>query len=212
MSRPYLRRKDRRDQIIDVTLQLVSEYGVRGATLNRVAAGVGVTTPALYAHFANRRELLLEVMDTVFERVRGLHRSATNPNALERLREIGLNHTRLVLAGDGFALALFEFIAAPPDEELREVLGTKELMLVEDLAEIVREGQQQGTIRHEVDPYQIAWILVSRAWTEDIAFLMGIADQWNTGRSRWMLDHILDLIAVADESCSPAEEPESATR
>ena len=185
MSRPYVRRKERRDQIVEVALRLVSEHGVRGATLNRVASGVGVTTPALYAHFANRRELLLEVMDRVFEKVRELHRSATNPNAVERLREIGLGHSRLVSAEEGFALALFEFIAAPPDEDLREVLGTKELMLVEDLAEIVREGQQQGTIREEVDPYQIAWMLVSRSWTEDVALLMGIAEHWNAIRANY---------------------------
>ena len=174
----------------------MSQHGVRGATLNRIAAAVGVTTPALYGHFATRKDLLLEVMDTVFEKVRELHRSAKAPNALERLREIGIGHTRLVSAGDGFALAFFEFIAAPPDEDLREALGQKELVLVEDLAEIVREGQEQGTIRRDVEPYQIAWMLVSRAWTEDVAHLMGLEDHWYPTRSRWMLEHILELIAT----------------
>lgn len=201
-----MKAEERKKQIVGVALRLVSEHGVGGATLNRIAAGVGITTPALYGHFASRREILLEVMDSVFEKVRELHRSAKHPNARERLREIGLGHTRLVLAEEGFALAFFEFIAAPPDEDLREALGQKELTLVEDLAEIVREGQAQGTIRPDADPPQIAWMLVSRAWTEDIAHLMGIEDQWNPVRSGLMLDQILDLIAVPEAPISAIAE------
>jgi AcrR family transcriptional regulator len=203
MTRPYYRAEERKKQIVRVALDLVSEHGVRGATLNRIAKGVGITTPALYGHFASRKDILLEVMESVFENVRELHRSAKNPNALERLREIGVGHTRLVSDKEGFALAFFEFIAAPPDEDLREALGQKELTLVEDLVEIVKEGQSQGAIRGDIDPVQIAWMIVSRAWTEDIAYLMGIDDHWSPTRSRWMLEHILEVIAAPSASTSP---------
>jgi AcrR family transcriptional regulator len=212
VSRQYVKTKERRQQIVDAALRLVSEYGVRGATLNRVAAEVGLTTPGLYAHFPSRRDLLLVAMDQVFDRVRELHREAAHPNALERLREIGEAHTRLVLGEDGFAPVLFEFIAAPPDEDLREVVGEKELVLVADLAEIVKEGQEQGSIRPDVDPYQIAWMLVGRAWTEDIASLMGIGQHWNSGRSAWMLDHILQLIAADGPYAKLATPPRSGGR
>lgn len=195
MPRTYMKREDRRKQIIDVTLRLVSEHGVQGATLNRIAAAAGITTAAIYGHFSNRQEILLEAMDCVCERVRDLHRSARNPNALERLRDIGRGHTDMVSAADGFAACFFEFIAAPPDEGLREALGQKELVLVQDLVNIVVEGQSQGTIRKEVDPYQVAWTLVSRAWAEDVSFLMGIADHWHGPRSDRMLDDILASIA-----------------
>jgi AcrR family transcriptional regulator len=195
VSRPYVKREERRKQIVDVAVRLVSEHGVQGATLNRIAAGAGMTTAGLYGHFSTRREILLEAMDAVCDRVRDLHRSAENPNALERLREIGVGHTSMVSAADGFAMAFFEFIAAPPDEGLREALGEKELMLVEDLAEIAREGQFQGTIRKDVDPYQVAWTLVSRAWTEDVSWIMGIASHFHDSRSERMLDDILEAIA-----------------
>ncbi len=198
MPRPYLSGEVRRKQIIDAALRLVSKYGVKGATLNRIAAEVGLTTPSLYGHFPSRRELLLAAMDAIYERVRELHRSASGPNALERLRQINLNYMRLVTSEEEFALTLFEFIAAPPDENLREALGAKELMLVEELTEIVREGQREGTIRKEMDPYQIAWMMVSRAWTDDVTHLMGIDYHWIPERSTWMLDHILEFVSTAD--------------
>ncbi len=195
VARPYVKSEERRKQIVDAALELVREHGVQGTTLNRIAERVGVTTAALYGHFESRKEILLEAMDAVFERVRDLHRSADSADALERLRQIGIQHTAMVTS-ESFALALFEFIAAPPDEGLREALGAKEIVLLEDLAEIVREGQSQGTIRERVDPYYVAWCLVSRAWTEDVSFLMGIANHWMGARSEQMLEEILDGIRV----------------
>src|ERR1035437_10311053 len=83
-------------QITEATLDLVAEGGVRGATVSRIAAKVGVSTPALYAHFPSKRDILLATLDLVFERIRDIHRSSPQTNALERLREIGRAHTRLV--------------------------------------------------------------------------------------------------------------------
>ncbi|MCL5734096.1 MAG: TetR/AcrR family transcriptional regulator [Actinobacteria bacterium] len=195
MSRPYLRGEERKRQIVEATLRLISRDGVKGATLNRIAAEVDLTPPALYGHYGSRRDILLDAMRAEFEMILDLHHSSTNPNALERLREISLNHTKMT-EEEGFARAFVEFIAASPDEGLREAFGATQLMLVEDLADIIRDGQQQGTIREDVDAAQIAWMLACRAWTEDIASLMGIAEHWNRGRSRVMLDHILDFIAA----------------
>lgn len=85
MARPYMRREDRRRQIIEATVGLIAEYGVEGATMSRIAANVGITTAAIYGHFANRREVLLAAMDHVCEQVRELRRAARSTSALERL-------------------------------------------------------------------------------------------------------------------------------
>jgi AcrR family transcriptional regulator len=186
---------ERREQIIEVTLNLVAEVGVTGTTLTRIAAGVGVTTPALYAHFANRREILLAALDVLVQRRTALHRQAAGGTALDRLRDIGLAHSELAAPqNDRSVLALFEFIAASPQEGLREALGEKHLLLIQDLASIVREGQDEGIVAQEADPEQVAWMMVSRAWTEDIAHLMGIREAWTEERSERMLDLILGSV------------------
>ena len=192
-------RDERRQQIIDTTLNLVAESGVTGATLSRIASAVGVTTPALYAHFANRKDILLASIEVLVQRRTEMHRRATHGNALERLREVGLAHSELVASDDKSVIALFEFIAASPHEGLRETLGDRHLLLVEEIAEIVREGQREGTIRREIDPQQVGWMIVSRAWTEDIAYLMGVTEQWNQRRSNQMLDLIIASISAKAE-------------
>lgn len=187
----------RREQIIAATLELVAEYGVRGATLSRIAAKIGVSTPALYAHFRNRKEILSAALDVLMEQRTSLHREATVGDALHRLRTIESRHSRLLNSPhDRSVMALFEFIAAPPEEGLRETVGQKHLVLIHDIAELVRQAQQEGSVRPDVDPLQTAWMIVSRAWTEDIAHLMGLSHEWTEERSLRMLDFILESVAA----------------
>lgn len=195
-ARKRLKREERRRQIIEVALATVAEHGVRGATLARIAEGVGVTYPALYAHFPKRRDILVAALDVLFARIQDIHRLSYRDDAVEHLREIGMAHSRLVAsAEEGFVFPLFEFIAASPEEGLREELKDRETALVANLADIVRRGQGDGSVSPHVDPEQIAWLLVSRAWTEDIAALMGLSSQWDSTRSGRMLDLILDPLA-----------------
>lgn len=187
----------RREQIIAATLELVAEHGVRGTTLSRIAAKIGVTTPALYAHFKNRREILLAALDVLMEHRTSLHRNPSGGNALERLRDIEGRHSELLNSErDRTVVALFEFIAAPPEEGLRETLGQKHLVLIHRIADLVREAQEEGWVRADADPLQTAWMIISRAWTEDIAHLMGISHEWSEERSRRMLDFILESVAA----------------
>jgi len=199
---------ERKEQVVHVALDLISQLGVQGTTLTRIAAGAGVTPAGLYSHFKNKKEIMVAALDVLFDRIRDVDRSSSQHSALERLREIGLHHTKLLRSSlDGFVFPLFEFIAAPPDEDLRDELRTRQLERVEEVADIVREGQRQGSISGEVDPVQIAWMIISRAWTEDIAMLMGLNDRFDEARSAQLLEVILTLAAPRTDHV-PQDAPE----
>lgn len=192
-----LSREQRREQIVRVAVDTVAKRGVRGATLANIAAGVGITYPALYAHFPNRKDLLLAVIDHLLDLIREVYARAYREDALEHLREIGRANSRLVEAGEGGpVLPFFEFVAADPEEDLREAFGERVLALVDQLAGIVRRGQNQGTVSPDADPEQIAWMVIGCGWTDDTAALMGLGGQWSRARSQSMLDWILDSAAA----------------
>ncbi|MBC7292919.1 MAG: helix-turn-helix transcriptional regulator, partial [Thermoleophilia bacterium] len=50
-KRKRLRSADRKAQIVQVTLQLVAQYGLHGVSMSRIAEAVGVSNAALYRHF-----------------------------------------------------------------------------------------------------------------------------------------------------------------
>ena len=46
-----------RDRILNAALEVFSERGYDGATVRQIAANVGVSDPALYAHFKSKKEI-----------------------------------------------------------------------------------------------------------------------------------------------------------
>jgi TetR/AcrR family tetracycline transcriptional repressor len=53
--------------VVRVALKLLDEVGLDGLTLRRLAAELGVQAPALYRHFANKRELLDHMAQAIAE-------------------------------------------------------------------------------------------------------------------------------------------------
>ncbi len=54
---PLSDRRETRDRILDAALEVFSERGFDGATVRQIAAKVGVSDPALYAHFKSKQEI-----------------------------------------------------------------------------------------------------------------------------------------------------------
>lgn len=52
-----------RDRILDAALEAFAESGYDGATVRDIAAKVGVSDPALYAHFAGKKAIFEALMD-----------------------------------------------------------------------------------------------------------------------------------------------------
>lgn len=59
----------RRDQILDVAVQVFAKKGYHGASMNDVAEAAGVTKPVLYQHFDSKQDLYLALLDDVGRRM-----------------------------------------------------------------------------------------------------------------------------------------------
>jgi AcrR family transcriptional regulator len=168
----------RKQQIVEVTMDLVAKNGVQATTTSRIAASAGVSEATLYRHFASRTDMLLAAMDLVYERVFKVIHSAANENALERLRGIGRYHAGIIADdAEGFVYPLFEFVAAPPDCGLREPLAEHQRAAIASLSAIVDEGKEQGY------------------WAQDVSYLMGLDEFVEVTRGQQMLERILTGIA-----------------
>ena len=70
-----LRRRNRRDEILDVAGELFARYGVDTVTTRRIAQAVGISQPSLYAHFASLQQIQDEVAAEAFS---GLERAISS--------------------------------------------------------------------------------------------------------------------------------------
>jgi AcrR family transcriptional regulator len=59
----------RREQILDVALEVFGQAGYHGASMNDIADAAGVTKPVLYQHFDSKRELFRALLEDVGNRM-----------------------------------------------------------------------------------------------------------------------------------------------
>jgi AcrR family transcriptional regulator len=194
----------RKRQIAEVTLDLIAEYGLRGATMSRIAASAGIRQASLYTHFASRRDILLAALDVVYEKIYASRDTSTNENSLERLRQMCDHHLELWAAqGERHhAHQLLEFIAGARSEGLREVLAEKHLASIEQYAQVVRDGQEEGKVPGYVDPERVAWLITGWAFAGDVSHLMGFKSFLDPNISVHWLDVIFESFRAEPPSPS----------
>lgn len=52
-----------RERLIQVALELFSEYGYEGTSVEQIASAVGIKAPSIYAHFKGKEDILKAVLD-----------------------------------------------------------------------------------------------------------------------------------------------------
>ena len=70
MNSPRLSAEARREQILDVAINVFGRAGYFGASMNDIADAAGVTKPVLYQHFDSKRDLYQALIEEVGNRLR----------------------------------------------------------------------------------------------------------------------------------------------
>ena len=141
-----------------------ARLGYQGTSIDRIARDAGVTKGAVYYHFRDKEELLFEA---VKDQVGGFERDvlrATTPaqDALTALRRVVdscffhatvSNHRRFIIT------LMIEALDTNPrlSVEFRNILRRMRAFLVN----VVHHGQEQGTLRADVEPRGVATVLMA---------------------------------------------------
>jgi AcrR family transcriptional regulator len=142
---------DRRRQIITAAGELFCERGFHNVSTADVAAAVGITAPALYRHFRNKQDLLLQVVtstiDAIAERVAG---SADLGAYLRASAVRSLDHRG--------AATLWQREARHLSDEHRAELRRRLAGIATDLGVLVR---RESPGLSEADGELLAWCVLS---------------------------------------------------
>jgi AcrR family transcriptional regulator len=168
----------------------VGEYGIPGATFERVADRAGVSRGLLHYHFGSKERLLIEVLRRDVElRIAALDR-ALAPAAtvdeviavlVERLEDLVSTHPGL------FALIIELFIAGRHNEEIRRELAAHHQRTREHLAELMRQKEREGVLSMRFQPDAVV--------SQMMAVGDGVAIQMLTDPDR---SHTLTLATAAE--------------
>lgn len=188
---------DRREKIIDAVVRVVSEHGVPEATTSRIAAAAGVGPGTLYRYFGSRDEMLTAALEAVYEQIMRPWHESREPDALERIREVGRRHSRTMASEQGgFAFPWVKFIAGASDPGLRDAVAEAQRRAYGLVQSVFEEAQAQGSIRADADPVVLTYQFLVYAWGENMCVLMGLNEFLGEDRSMKILEHFLDQAAT----------------
>src|SRR3989304_7015229 len=90
--------EERREQLTQAVLEIISTHGLRRLSVARVARRVGLVPSAIYRHFRSKEQMLDAALDFIRERlmqnVSAVCEETKDP--LERLKRLSMRHARLI--------------------------------------------------------------------------------------------------------------------
>lgn len=162
MAAERLDTETRREQIAEATLDLLGTRGVRELSMAEVARQVGLVPAGIYRHFAGKDEVLDAVVELIAQRLAAnVHfvREDTN-DAIERLHRLLLRHVRFIQENRAVPRIMFsdELVSGNPKRKARVYQIIRGYL--DDVSQIVREGQRSGAIRADLNPKVVSMLLL----------------------------------------------------
>jgi AcrR family transcriptional regulator len=193
MSIVKLGTKVRREQIAQAALGLVANKGVNGLNMAGLARRVGLGASSLYRHFESKDQVLDAVLDLLRERLLGNVESAMQEaaNPLEQLRRLLALHMRLILEYQALPRLFFSGDLYAGHAERKGKLYEIVKGYLGKVAEIIRQGQKEATIRLDLDPDAVSVVFLGLI--QPTAILWHLSDgEFNVGKQierAWPLFH-----------------------
>ena len=150
-----------RERLLAAAAEVFSERGYEGAALADIARRAQFTTGAIYAHFRDKAELLLEVVRGILQAQQDAALMASQGAALpERFVELAGEFVDPERSADR-ALVLEAHVAARRDREVAELLRSFQSDRLTALTAAVAEAQASGEVSPSMDPETVATLFLA---------------------------------------------------
>lgn len=150
--------------VLRAAIELIATKGYQRTTSAEISERAGYSAPMLRARYGSKRELLDAIIRTEFE-PRLFPRSDQN-EAVNGLQQVLAQLARVVEVGEQdpelmHALVMLSFESASPTSELRPWMHSQLVRYTSALEEMLRRGQQDGSVDASIEPVSEAMQLVT---------------------------------------------------
>lgn len=152
----------RQQEIIDVSLELISTTGIQGFTIKNLAKKIGISEPAIYRHYENKISILLAILDYFKSRSESLFVKQVNEadSSLVRIEKIFQGHFNAFEKTPSLVNVIFseEIFRNEPilQEKITDIMDRNSGVI----KAIVAEGQARGEIKAEIESKYLTLIIL----------------------------------------------------
>lgn len=148
----------RKQEIVEATLELAAEQGLRNLTTQAIAARVGIAQPTIFRHFASRDAIFSAVIDWVagnlLQVLEQLEYEHTPPD--ERLRRLLQQQLAFIGTRRGIPRVIFSDRLHVESPELKAAVRDIYQRLLGRIVLLLEEGQASGCFRADLHAEETA--------------------------------------------------------
>jgi AcrR family transcriptional regulator len=158
MTKKRLETEIRQDQIAEAALDIVRLEGLQALNVGAIAQKVGIVPSAIYRHYENKSEIVSAVLQLIGRRLRSHFQEVANQNSesIEKLKLLLDKHIKLISSNSAIPRIIFseEVIGGIPShrQKLYDIIQD----VIGNVAAIIRDGQEEGVIRKDLDAESMA--------------------------------------------------------
>lgn len=200
MAAEKLNTEIRREQIAEAALEMLGTRGIGELGMADIARRVGLVPSAIYRHFRGKDEVLDAVLELIGRRLleNVVAARAESGSHLDRLRGLLMRHVRFVRENQAIPRVVLsqEITSRNPARKTR-THGIIRAYL-DQVAEIVQEGQQVEEIRSDLDAETVALLFLGIVQPGAVLWHLseGQFDVTRHAKRAWLV--LREAIAVAD--------------
>ncbi len=166
--------------IIEKAKEIFKEKGFKNATMDEIAEASDISKPTLYKYFSSKEELFYQVLISINDEIDRKILSSLNPEdgVFKNMKLIILKTIEFLLKHKQIMrIALFEtgsFFKSSEDKKLHfQTIFRNRAKRKEFLINLIKEGQNNGTLRKDLDPefLAISYLGIMKEISFEIIFL-----------------------------------------
>ncbi len=189
----------RQQEIINATMELLCEYGMKAVTTRKIAARIKIKEASLYNHFASKEKILEGVIDYLSEVVSNdiLARYADkNSKGIEIIEKGYLAWCDMYTKNPAMAYLIINAgtIFREYKDLLEKIKGLKDAEY-KRILEAVKEAQKSGDIRKDIDARSTALLIAGVFATLLINWMNSDKDFDLSGKSKLVWKNLKKMLA-----------------
>jgi len=158
VKRGKLNTEVRQEQIIEAAMNLIASRGLKGLSMAALANRIGLVPSAIYRHFKSKNDILDMILDFIREKLLTNIRITCQETSesMDRLQCILKRHVETLRENRAIPRIIFtEDVFSGNPKRKAKVYGIINGYLA-GLNKIIRDGQEKGQIRSDMDSKTVA--------------------------------------------------------
>lgn len=202
MSAKKMDTEIRQEQIVQAALGLIGQRGLKHLSMARIARQVGLVPSAIYRHYKSKDDVIDAILDQVrLKLLDNVHQvCGVTSDPIECLHCLLFLHVQLIRENKSLPrVILSEEIHAGHPERRRKVYDGISAYL-EQIANIVRRGQQEGRILADLSPSVVSVLF--------LGLIQPAAILWNMSDGEFdVTKHALKAWVIFHKSIATSADP-----